>query len=219
MTQPLFDSGGKYIAFRRSVPDKYVFADDGSWLGWLPYDNGDLHDHPDGRYLGTIVRDRLLVLTDRPRRGRPTAPGAPGLPGTPRAPGHRPSIALPPGARDLAAGAAPPLQPLYDSTGEWLGFRAGKLVFDTAFAWRGWLPFDRTTVVVDPTGHYLGTVVDARGRFLRLRPTPRFVRPVWPIGTLRPTAPARPLRPARVPAITMPARATDVSWAAHPPSP
>ena len=95
MAEHLYDSAGSFIAFRRSDDDRYVFNRAGKWIGWLPYDDLDVHD-PRGAYLGTIVGDRLLRLSNRPGRGLsglPSLPGLPGLPGLPRLsrPGHAPA--------------------------------------------------------------------------------------------------------------------------------
>lgn len=107
MIQFLFDSSGKAVAFRRSDTDQYVFDSRGNWIGWLPFDDLDVHTAR-GNYLGTIVGDRLFHLGQRPYRGYPGYPGYPGYAGYPGYPGHAGHVALPAGARDLAdkAGAA-----------------------------------------------------------------------------------------------------------------
>ena len=95
MSQPhhLFNSAGEWIAFRI---ERYVFDVDGEWIGWLPWNDGEVVN-PDGEYLGTIcLTNRLLRFDDRPYRGYPGNPGYPGYPGFI---GFCP---LPPGAHDLA---------------------------------------------------------------------------------------------------------------------
>lgn len=96
--QYLYSSAGRWIAFRQG---KYVFDTEGTWVGWLPWDDGQVVDI-DGHYLGTIYPgDRLyraLTLRNRGYPGYPGYPGRPGYPGYPGFPGRSP---LPPAAVDL----------------------------------------------------------------------------------------------------------------------
>jgi len=96
--QYLYDSSGRWIAFRRG---KYVFDTAGKWVGWLPWEDGHVVD-VEGGYLGTIFPgDRLYrVLTHR-YRGYPGYPGFPGYPGYPGYPGFAGHSMLPPSAVDV----------------------------------------------------------------------------------------------------------------------
>ncbi|MER6841974.1 hypothetical protein [Streptomyces platensis] len=93
MAEHLFDSSGQFIAFRRDHNDRYVFTQDGNWIGWLPYGDLAVHHHASGTYLATIVEDRLLVLPNRPHRGLPGLPGMPGPPCFPQARQFFPALA------------------------------------------------------------------------------------------------------------------------------
>src|SRR5690242_11130965 len=74
--QHLFDSGGKWIAFRHG---QNVFDAHGKWIGWLPWDDEDVVDTR-GRYLGSIFPgDRLYRKSFQPYRGYPGYPGYPGI--------------------------------------------------------------------------------------------------------------------------------------------
>lgn len=101
-TRFLFDSEGSWVAF---VDGRFVFARDGSLLGWTPWD-----DHPDevvnpsGDYVATIVgengHERLFRFRDQPYRGYAGRPDDPGY----RYPGHPGWIeatVLPIGAEDV----------------------------------------------------------------------------------------------------------------------
>lgn len=116
MAEHLFNSRGEFIAFRRSGDDKYVFDRDGSWLGWLPYGDSDVHG-PSGNYIGSIVRNRLLKLSNCPYRGYAGYPGYPGYAGYPGYPGYAGPISLPPGAQDVPTAAISNFQYLFDSRG------------------------------------------------------------------------------------------------------
>lgn len=96
MTGFLFDSSGNWIAFRRNSTDKFIFGKDGNWIGWLPWNDAEVVDK-DGKYLGTIVGNRLVAF-GRPSRGYPGYPGYAGYPGYPGFAGYKP---LPPGASDV----------------------------------------------------------------------------------------------------------------------
>lgn len=48
--------------------------------GWFPWNDGDAVTK-DGKYLGTVVGDRLLQRRDPPYRGYPGYPGYLGYPG------------------------------------------------------------------------------------------------------------------------------------------
>ena len=51
------------------------------------------------------------------------------------------------------------VQHLFNSSGKWLGFRAGRYVFSDSGEWIGWLPWDDSDVV-DRNGQYLGTIIN-----------------------------------------------------------
>jgi len=51
--QHLFDSSGFWIAFRIG---KHIFDTEGIWVGWLPFDEKEVHDTK-GTYLGHIYPD------------------------------------------------------------------------------------------------------------------------------------------------------------------
>ncbi|HPM75873.1 MAG TPA: hypothetical protein PK961_02195 [bacterium] len=99
-TQYLFDSKGKWIAYRK---DRFVFSTRGVWIGWLPWDEPDVLD-VDGDYLGTIYSDnRLVHFNCRPYRGYPGQPGYHGYPGYPGSPGFIGATPLPRGVSDIKA--------------------------------------------------------------------------------------------------------------------
>jgi hypothetical protein len=52
----LCDSHGAVVAFRHG---RDVFDLDLAWLGWAPWNDGDVFD-PAGRYLGTIIPEGRL---------------------------------------------------------------------------------------------------------------------------------------------------------------
>ena len=55
-THYLFNSEGKWIAFKEG---KYLFDTEGEWIGWMGWSDADVADR-DGKYLGTIThRNRL----------------------------------------------------------------------------------------------------------------------------------------------------------------
>lgn len=82
-----FDIGGSPIAFRRMEGDKFLFDKRGKWIGWFPWGDADAVDKK-GKYLGTVVGNRLLHRTFQPHRGYPGYPGYPGYAGYPGYPGH-----------------------------------------------------------------------------------------------------------------------------------
>lgn len=79
MTTYYFDSRGKWIAFRTSPTDAYLYDKKGKWVGWFPWNDEDAVD-THGRYLGTLVGDRLLRKAHAPHRGYPGFAGGVGLP-------------------------------------------------------------------------------------------------------------------------------------------
>src|SRR5437763_13667084 len=95
--QHLFDSAGKWIAFR--VGDN-VFDTFGGWIGWLPWGDQDVVDIH-GEYLGTIFGDRLFRLAGHPYRGYPGRAPNPEYPGYPGFPGVAPPAPLPTYAFDI----------------------------------------------------------------------------------------------------------------------
>lgn len=76
MSVYLFDMSGEAIAFRRTWTDRHVFDLRGRWIGWFPWDDHDAVDR-DGRYLGTVVDDRLVRRNDWYERPCPAAPVEP----------------------------------------------------------------------------------------------------------------------------------------------
>jgi hypothetical protein len=99
--QHLFNSSGKWIAFRRG---RYVWSPAGTWIGWLPWDDSEVIQ-PSGAYLGNIVGpNRLLKKLNRPFRGYPGYPGFPGYPGYPGYPGHAGFFRMPVGFQDVDEG-------------------------------------------------------------------------------------------------------------------
>ena len=65
----LFDSRGAVVAFRHG---RDVFDLDLAWLGWAPWNDGDVFD-PAGRYLGTITPEGRLYEIEV-RRGLTSPP-------------------------------------------------------------------------------------------------------------------------------------------------
>lgn len=65
----LFDSRGGVVAFRHG---RDVFDLDLGWLGWAPWNDGDVFD-PGGRYLGTITPAGRLYEIEA-RRGLMSPP-------------------------------------------------------------------------------------------------------------------------------------------------
>lgn len=86
MTTFYFDVAGHPIAFRRHPEDPYLFDKNGHWIGWFPWGDADAVDKA-GKYLGTVVGDRLLAKNSHPYRGYPGYPGYPGYAGYPGYPG------------------------------------------------------------------------------------------------------------------------------------
>jgi hypothetical protein len=93
MSVYLFDMAGDVIAFRRTWTDPFVFDLDGHWVGWFPWSDNDAVDR-DGRYLGTVVDDRLVRRNDWCQRTCATQPDDPGTvvpTGTPQRPHYFPN--------------------------------------------------------------------------------------------------------------------------------
>lgn len=101
-TEYLYDSHGVWIAFRRTRNDKYVFAPNGEWIGWLPWDEKTVVNTK-GEYLGTIFPNgRLYQLRRIRHRARPPAPIRPVIPGRPPNPPRRGYVSLPVMVRNLS---------------------------------------------------------------------------------------------------------------------
>lgn len=66
----LFDQAGHGIAFRRTPDDKSLWHKSGQWIGWFPWGDADAVDKT-GKYLGTVVQNRLLRKTSPAYRGFP----------------------------------------------------------------------------------------------------------------------------------------------------
>lgn len=87
MAHFLFNSHGNVIAFRRTEDDKFLWDKNGNWIGWFPWGDDDAVDKH-GKYLGTVVKNRLLRRNNQPYRGYPGYPGYPGYAGYPGYPGY-----------------------------------------------------------------------------------------------------------------------------------
>ena len=86
MVEYLFNSSGKWIAFRIG---KYIYNPNGKWVGWLPWGDNEVVD-VNGKYLGHICYgSRIFKKYYTPYRGYPGYPGYPGY------------CVLPPGATDV----------------------------------------------------------------------------------------------------------------------
>jgi hypothetical protein len=77
MSVYLYDMDGEIVAFRRSWTDQHLFDLDGHRIGWFPWEDNDAVDL-DGRYLGTVVDDRLVRRNDWCERPCPPPPDDPG---------------------------------------------------------------------------------------------------------------------------------------------
>lgn len=97
-----FDSHGSPVAFRRNEKDKYLFDKRGHWIGWFPWEDDDVVDRR-GKYLGTVIGNRLLRRITQPYRGYPGHPGYPGYAGYPGYPGHAGYAGYNPGFADVDA--------------------------------------------------------------------------------------------------------------------
>lgn len=80
----LYDTDGRAVAFRRHDGDAFLFNLRGQWIGWFPWDDDEAVD-THGRYLATVVENRLLRLKGnvfRPHPGYPSHPGSATTPGS-----------------------------------------------------------------------------------------------------------------------------------------
>ncbi|MDO5686516.1 MAG: hypothetical protein Q4G42_03885 [Neisseria sp.] len=94
----LFDSQGKWIAFRKG---KHVFAADSQWIGWTPWRDNEVFS-PSGVYIGTITHgNRLYRYRQRIERGFPGNAERPYFPGIFPQPEYPGRAVLPPWAEDL----------------------------------------------------------------------------------------------------------------------
>ena len=94
----LFDSAGRWIAFRKR---RYVFDRDSRWIGWTPWDDNEVYS-PNGSYLGTITYgNRLYCYRQREERGTPGTIEPPPFPGTYSEPPSPGRAVLLPWATDL----------------------------------------------------------------------------------------------------------------------
>lgn len=82
-----FDTHGKFIAFRQTPEDRFLFDTSGHWIGWFPWGDMDAVDKR-GNYLGSAVGNRFVARRSQPHRGYPGYPGYPGYAGHPGYPGH-----------------------------------------------------------------------------------------------------------------------------------
>ena len=82
-----FDTRGKFIAFRQAPAARFLFDVSGRWIGWFPWNDANAVDKQ-GRYLGTVVGNRLVARLNQPYRGYPGYPGHPGYAGYPGHPGY-----------------------------------------------------------------------------------------------------------------------------------
>lgn len=94
----LFDSTGKWIAFRKGI---HVFDTRGRWIGYTPWKDNDVYT-PSGEYLATIMQsNRLYYENNHTNRGLPDRVAMPRFPGVfpvPPYPGRAP---LPQRATDV----------------------------------------------------------------------------------------------------------------------
>lgn len=96
----LYDSHGKAIAHRRTPDDRWLWDTHGHWIGWFPWGDNDAYAK-DGKYLGTVIGNRLFGRTGQAYRGYPGHPGYPGYAGYPGYGGHGGYCPVPSGYRDL----------------------------------------------------------------------------------------------------------------------
>lgn len=95
-----YNASGKVIAYRKSALDKFLYDDKGHWIGWFPWGDADAVTK-NGKYLGTVVGDRLFQRTNQPYRGYPGYPGYPGYAGYPGYGGYGGYVGKPSGFRDV----------------------------------------------------------------------------------------------------------------------
>ena len=75
----LFDTRGRWIAFSIG---RFVYSAQGSRVvGWFAFGDDDVITLR-GKYLGTVVANRLVHFRSHPNRGNPGDPGDPGEPRT-----------------------------------------------------------------------------------------------------------------------------------------
>ena len=101
LTTFYFNTTGNPVAFRRQDNDRFLFDTHGHWIGWFPWGDADAVDKK-GKYLGTIVGNRLLSHNSQPYRGYPGYPGYPGYAGYPGYPGYSGYAGYIPGYSDIA---------------------------------------------------------------------------------------------------------------------
>lgn len=100
--QHLFDSSGFWIAFRI---ERHVFDTEGNWVGWLPFDENEVHSTR-GLYLGHIYPgNRFYRCTSYIRRESIDKPAPPGYIRRQFFPGSIGPARLPIGAQDLRLSA------------------------------------------------------------------------------------------------------------------
>ncbi|HWC33979.1 MAG TPA: hypothetical protein VG650_04035 [Mycobacteriales bacterium] len=96
----LYNSQGTAIAYRRSVDDRWLWDTQGQWLGWFPWGDAEAYTKS-GKYLGTVVGNRLFRRSNPTYRGYPGYPGYPGYAGYPGYGGYAGYCSIPSGFRDL----------------------------------------------------------------------------------------------------------------------
>lgn len=207
MTEYLFTLTGECVAFRRTETDRFVFDLDGGWVGWLPYpDRLDVH-HRTGRYVATIVGERLVTVQGGRYRPLPPVPTHPGRPALPERADRLPEAPAPPEMGDVPRWLLSERQALHAADGRWVAYRVEEFVFGPDGTWLGWLTAD-SDLVRSPASEYVGQIVG--DRFLR-GPVPdgvgRLARPK------RPPAPVLPERVADLPAADLPEGWSDVTFA------
>jgi len=89
--QYLYDSLGTWIAFRKG---SNLFGLHGEWLGWIEPHNEQRCFDIEGKYIGTIVADRLFREI-WPPSGSEDHPGYPGSAAPPDHPGYPGQTELP----------------------------------------------------------------------------------------------------------------------------
>lgn len=113
----LFNSQGAVVAFRH---ERDVFDLDLCWLGWAPWNDGDVFD-PAGEYLGTITSAGRLYEIQARRGLRSPAPRTPTIGCHPDPPPAGAPVRLAAGMRDIRPRRLVRPHLLTDPAGDGLG--------------------------------------------------------------------------------------------------
>jgi len=68
VTAFLYNSSGQWIAVRTRPDDRYLYSKSGKWIGWFPWHDANAVT-AQGKYLRTVVGDKLLRGQNQPHRG------------------------------------------------------------------------------------------------------------------------------------------------------